>query len=327
MRAAVVTEGGSFEVRTVADPEPGPGELLLRVTACGLCGSDDKARIFMPPETVMGHEFAGEVVGTGDPALADWLGRQVAVLPVLFCGECQWCQAGFVTHCPTARRVGLGDVGGGFAEYAVVTPASAFPLPSSVPPVHGALVEPFAVGLHCLNVAEMQPGDDVLVVGTGAVGATTIAWARAKGAGRITAVDPAAGRREVSLSLGATEALASIEEVEQASYDVIVECVGKPSLLDPCLAAARPRGRVICAGVAGDPTTFVSIVATLKELSIRFAVYYTPAEFREVIDGFASGLVDPSLLLSDSSPLDGINAAFDALTNVTTRGKALLDPR
>ncbi|MDT3446134.1 alcohol dehydrogenase catalytic domain-containing protein, partial [Pseudofrankia sp. BMG5.37] len=212
MRAAVVATGGRYEITEVADPSPGPGELLLRVTACGFCGSDVKARAAMPEGTVMGHEFGGEVVGLG-PGVAGWReGTHAAVLPALSCGQCEWCASGYVIHCPKVRLVGLGGVGGGFAELAVVTAAAAFPLTSEIDPLHGALVEPFAVGLHTARAGQFGDGDDVLVVGAGTVGLTTIAWARARGARRITAVDPAAPRRAAAESFGATDVLASVEE-------------------------------------------------------------------------------------------------------------------
>ncbi len=117
MRAAVLADGGAFDVGTVDDPEPGAGQLLLKVSACGLCGSDLKARSFMPAGVIMGHEFGGEVVGVG-PATQGWHpGMCAAVLPVESCGSCSACQAGDVIHCASAVLIGLGGSPGGFAEF------------------------------------------------------------------------------------------------------------------------------------------------------------------------------------------------------------------
>src|SRR5262249_34378079 len=149
-------------------------------------------------------------------------------------------------------------------EFAVVTPLAAFPLPAGADPLHGALVEPLAVGLHCVNTAELRPGADVLVVGAGTVGLTTLAWARTRGAGRITVVDPAAARRAAAETFGATDVLASVDEAELGRYHVVVECVGKPGLLDACVNAARVRGRVVIAGVCLEPTPLSSMVALIK---------------------------------------------------------------
>lgn len=326
MRAAIVGAGGRCEVVAAPDPSPSPGELLLRVTACGLCGSDLKARAAMPPGTIMGHEFGGEIVGVGS-SLTGWqVGTQVAVLPVLPCGRCAWCSAGYVAHCPSARMVGLGGSPGGFAELSTVSPLAAFALPAHIPPVHGALVEPFAVGLHVIRTAELTPGEDVLVIGAGTVGLTTAAWAHAEGARRITVVDPVSARLEAAQLFGATDVLTSAGGAGPGSYDLVVECVGKPGLLDACITATRVKGRIVVAGVCVEPAPFLPIAALMKELSLRFAVYYTPDEFRTVIDAFASGRIDPALLVGRTADLSLVNDAFDDLSRTAVNGKILLLP-
>lgn len=326
MRAALLGDGGAFDVADVADPAPGPGELLLRVTACGLCGSDLKAREAMPAGTIMGHEFGGEVVGVG-PGVDGWReGMQAAVLPVRSCGTCGWCRAGAVVHCSTAGLIGLGGGAGGFAEVTVVPALSSFEVPLAIDPVHTALVEPYAVGLHSADAAQIARGDDVLVIGAGTVGLTTMAWARARGADRITAVDPAAERRATAEAFGATDVLTDPADATQGAYDVVVECVGQPGLLDAGVAAARPLGRVVVAGVCTVPDRFWSMAALLKEVSIRFAVYYTPAEFRAVISAFVDGTIDHGQLVGRRMALGDLGAAFDALAAGTGSGKILVQP-
>jgi (R,R)-butanediol dehydrogenase/meso-butanediol dehydrogenase/diacetyl reductase len=326
VRAAVVGADGRYDVVAVPDPSAGPGELLLRVTACGLCGSDLKARAAMPQGTIMGHEFCGEVVGIGAGTTGWRAGDRAAVLPVLACGRCEWCGSGRVAHCPSARPIGLGGSPGGFAELAVVTPRAAFRLPPGVDPFHGAVVEPFAVGLHCVRRAGLTKGDDVLVVGCGAVGLTTIAWACAEGARRITVVDPAPARRAAAETFGATDVLTSAEAAEPGGYDVVAECAGQPGLLDACVAAARPNGRIVVAGVCVEPAPFRQLAALMKEVSIGFAVYYTSAEFEAVIAAFASGQIDPSPLLARRLDLSLINDGFDDLARTATGGKILMTP-
>ncbi|ADP83039.1 zinc-dependent alcohol dehydrogenase [Pseudofrankia inefficax] len=326
MRAAVTGSGGRFEIVTVPDPAPGPGELLLRVAACGLCGSDVKARAMMPAGTVMGHEFGGEVVAVGAGVTGWRTGSLAAVLPALSCGQCEWCRSGHVAHCASVRLVGLGGSSGGFAELAVVTTAAAVPLPDGTDPLHSALVEPFAVGLHTARTAGIKAGDDVLVVGGGSVGLTTAAWAGALGAHRVTVVDPVASRREAATSFGATDVLASLGEATPASYDVVAECAGKATLLDGCVAATRVKGRIVIAGVSVDSSPFSSLSALMKEVSIGFAVYYTPEEFRTVVAAFADGTLDPSLLLARRVQLADVDAAFDDLVAANAGAKILVEP-
>ena len=328
MRAAVVVDGGGFAVEDVADPEPGAGELLLRVSACGLCGSDLKARGAFPVGSILGHEFGGEVVGVGagvDPA--GWHdGMTAAVLPVASCGTCAWCVAGDVVHCASAQLIGLGGGAGGFAELVTVPAASSFAVPDSIERTHAALVEPYAVGLHTADAGSIAEGDDVLVIGAGTVGLTTMAWARARGAASITAVDPVADRRANSARFGGTATLAGIDEVEHGAYDVVVECVGKGGLLDASVNAARPKGRIVIAGVCLDHDPFFQATALMKEVSVHFAVYYAPADFRSVVVALEAGTIEAAPLVGETRPLVELDAAFDALAASTTTGKILIAP-
>ena len=209
MKAAVTTESHGFEVVDLPDPVPEADQLVIRVAACGVCGSDIKAQPFAPAGMVMGHELGGEVVAVGSQADGWHKGANVAVLPVISCGSCRYCQAGQVSHCATASYIGMGPAGG-FAEYAAVPARHCFELPAELPAAHSALVEPFAVGLHGVHSAEISAGDDVLIVGAGGVGLTTLIWAGQLGAARVTVADPDPHRRNSSSSMGATDVLASV---------------------------------------------------------------------------------------------------------------------
>jgi (R,R)-butanediol dehydrogenase/meso-butanediol dehydrogenase/diacetyl reductase len=326
MRAAVVAEGGAFDVTTVVDPVARAGELLLQVSACGLCGSDLKARPAMPAGVILGHEFGGRVVGLG-PGTDGWSeGMQAAVLPVASCGSCPSCLSGNVVHCASAVLYGLGGSPGGFAELVAVPAASSFAVPEPIDPLHTALVEPYAVGLHTVEAARIEPGDSVLVVGAGTVGLTSTTWARLRGAERITVVDPNEARRAGAGAFGASDVITDAAEAEQGAYDVALECVGKPGLLDACIAATRAKGRIVIAGVCTEQDPFWSMAALMKELSIHFAVYYTPDEFRTVIEAFVSSAITPVQLVGRTLGLGSLNEAFDLLAASSTEGKIVIDP-
>jgi len=328
MRAAVTARDGGFEVVDLRDPSPEPDQLVVRVTACGVCGSDIKARPVMPPGTVMGHELGGEVVAVGASArAAGWrAGATVAVLPVASCGRCEWCTSGDVAHCASVRFLGLGSDPGGFAELAAVPARHAFPLPGELPATFAALVEPFAVGLHGATSAEIGPGDEVLVIGAGGVGLTTVAWARARGAARVTACDPDAARRALAIAMGATDELASAADADGARYDAVVECVGRPELVEAGAAAARARGRIVVAGACVEPVRLEPIAALLKELTFRFSVCYRPSEFREVIDAFSTGAIDPAPLIGPTVGLDRLGEAFELVRVASAGGRVLVSP-
>jgi (R,R)-butanediol dehydrogenase/meso-butanediol dehydrogenase/diacetyl reductase len=327
VRAAVTTEDHGFEVVDLPDPAPGAGELVICVAACGVCGSDIKAQPFMPGGMVMGHELGGEVVAVGSEA-GDWReGTNVAVLPVVSCGTCRHCAGGVVNHCAQTRYIGMGPDGGGFAELAVVPARHAFALPDDVTKSFAALVEPFAVGLHGVHGAEIRGGEDVLVVGAGGVGLTTIAWANALGAGRVTAADPDPKRRESARLMGATDVLASVSEAEASGYDVALECVGRPELLQACQAAVRPGGRIVISGACAEPTPIEPVTALLKELTNRYSICYTPNEFREVITAFSTGVIDPTAMMGPALGLDRIAEAFDLVRDAAVHGRVLVLPQ
>ena len=161
MRAAVLNDIHQLEVAEVADPSPGPGELVLQVTACGICGSDLKLRPSMPAGLVMGHEFCGEIVATGADTDPTWrVGRHVTALPLIGCGHCLACLAGEPAHCVQADMVGVGGSPGAFAEYVRVDQRETIGLPDGLDPALGALVEPLAVGLHAVERAHIRSGDN-----------------------------------------------------------------------------------------------------------------------------------------------------------------------
>jgi (R,R)-butanediol dehydrogenase / meso-butanediol dehydrogenase / diacetyl reductase len=328
MKAAITTEGGDFEIADLPDPTPGPDQLVVRVAACGVCGSDLKAQPFMAPGTVMGHEIGGEVVALGsEVGEAGWrAGMTVAVLPVVSCGGCVCCVRGDVAHCSSVRFIGMGNDSGGFAEFVLVSARHAFRIPATMPAKFAALVEPFAVGLHCVAACDIGPGDHVLIVGAGGVGLTALAWARAHGAERVTVVDPAPARRAVGEAMGATDLLSSVADADDASYDALIECVGRPELVEACMALARARGRITIAGACDQPIGVEPISGLLKELTIRFSLAYRPDDFLAVIDAFTTGIIDPASMLGKTVGLDRVSAAFEMVRTVAAEGRVLVSP-
>lgn len=283
------------------------------MSGCGVCGSDVKARPAMPDGTIMGHELAGEIVAVGSGVDDRWaVGTRAAALPVFSCGACVRCADGDVAHCADAGLVGLGGSPGGFAELVRIGAEHAFALPDGVETAWGPLVEPFAVGLHTARAAAVGPGDRVLVIGGGPVGLTTTAWAATLGAAEITVSDPVATKRERASVFGATAAVDPTSDGLGGPYDVVIDCVGKPGLLDAACAAADTRGRIVIAGVCDTTDTYFPIVPLLKELTIAFAVYYRPAEFREVVRAFADGTIDPAPLVTRTAGLADLRSILDA---------------
>jgi (R,R)-butanediol dehydrogenase/meso-butanediol dehydrogenase/diacetyl reductase len=327
MRAAVLNEDHELEVADVADPSPGPGELVLQVTACGICGSDLKLRPSMPAGLVMGHEFCGEVVAAGADTDPAWrVGRHVTALPIFGCGHCLACLAGEPAHCEQADLVGVGGSPGAFAEYVRVHQRETVGLPEAIDPALGALVEPLAVGLHAVERAHIRAGDTVLVVGAGPVGLSVIAWAAQSGASELVVSDPSAVRREAAEQFGATWTVDPEVEPLEPRYDVVIECVGLPGMTDICVRAANHHGRVVIVGVCTKPDPYIPIIALMKELTVDFVVYYTRREFFSVVDALAQGSIDGAPFVTKRVGLEGTNDAFTELIEAKDQRKILVLP-
>ena len=326
MRAAVVNADKSFDIVEVPDPTPGPGELVLRVHACGICGSDLKAVANMRTGLVMGHEFCGEVVAIGAGVEGLGTGTRVSALPLIGCGRCVACATGDVAHCATVDMVGVGGSSGGYAEYVRVAASEAVVLPESLPFDQGALVEPLAVGLHAVARAGITPADDVLVVGAGPVGLAVTMWARLQGARTVTVSDPVAGRRAAAVRAGATTTVDPTGEGIDRTYPVVVECVGTPGMIATSISATDVHGRLVVAGVCTKPDTFVPVVAMMKELTMHFVVYYRRQDFHTTVDALAQRRLPLDGFVTGSVGLDGFAAAFTALKTPTDQCKVLVHP-
>jgi (R,R)-butanediol dehydrogenase/meso-butanediol dehydrogenase/diacetyl reductase len=326
MRAAVVNEDHRFDIVEVPDPSPGPGELLLQVAACGICGSDLKAVANMPAGLVMGHEFAGTVVATGRDTAGWREGTAVCALPLIGCGVCVACVNGDVAHCPTVDMVGVGGSSGGYSEFVRVSARESFALPEGVGTDLGALVEPLAVGLHAVERAQITPKDRVLVIGAGPVGLAVTLWARHFGARELVVSDPVAARRQAAAGFGATHTVDPTTGELGAPYDLVFECVGTVGMIAHAVGEAGLYGRVIVAGVCTKPDPFVPIVALMKELAMHFVVYYRRRDYAYVVDMLAQGRIDVAPFVTDRVTLDAFPAAFEALKTPSTQCKVLVQP-
>jgi len=342
MRAVCFTEmGKQMEVREVPDPSPGPGELVIRVKGCGICGSDLHVTELpgaIANGCVMGHEFAGEIAAVGKDARGpggSWKeGDRVCTMPAISCGECARCVTGDVMGCEKLRATGFGEIGGGYAEYALAADHLTFRLPENVASADGAMVEPLSVGLHAVEAAAPSPGEDVLVLGAGPVGLSIALWAKHLGAREVVISDPLAHRRELATRLGATALIdPSGEEVPEAFHKItghaprmIFECVGRPGMIQDCVGLAQRGGKILSAGMCMQPDTLMPVLSGAKELTIQFVSYYRHADFALTVDMLGAGRIDPAPMVTDRIELDSLPAAFEALRKPSTECKVIVEP-
>jgi len=315
LKAVVLRGARQLAVESVPDPAPGEGELVLRVEACGICGSDLSLyeRGLLPPGSVLGHEFCGEVM---EGAAGFRAGERVCALPALSCGRCRRCRSGLGAYCEKQRTLGMGSAPGAFAEYVAVAAHECVRLREGLGPAHGALVEPLAVALHAVRVGRVRRADYCLVFGAGPIGLGAVLWARHFGAREVVVCERVPARRKLAEAFGAT-LTATPEELERALAlalpqppSVVIEAVGAPGLIQRALDCVRFRGRVVVTGVCFEPDTIQPLPALTREATIQFAFAYEKDDFQYAIDALAAGRVDPLAMVTGRRALEEIPAAF-----------------
>ena len=344
MRAAIYDAPGlPLRIAEVADPRPGPGQAVIRVAACGVCGSDlhattaegDLAR----RGAVLGHEVTGEIAEIGPEPVGDWtVGARVYAIPMGSCGRCPNCRLDRPEQCPhqlTFGALGPDEPDGAYAEYLTVSLSDLLAVPDSISMDVAALCEPLATGLLCVRQASLEIGDRVLILGAGPIGLASTIWARFLGARRVVVAERVAHRRALALSLGATDTIDAgagsdvagrFAELTGAEPDVVIEAVGRPGMLNAAIAAVRPQGTVVTGGVCMEPDSFDHLSAYFKEPQIRTARVYTKAENEFIMEMIASGRIDPSPMISHRIGLDALPAAFEALRTPTDQCKVMVMP-
>ncbi len=279
MTAAFCTGKERIEVHPTPLPSPGPGDVLLRVRACGICGSDlhfYHGAFPAMPNVPPGHEFAGEVVAPGEGVQGFSRGQRVVVEPLRTCRDCSYCRTGRYQLCP--RRVLLGSFApGGLAQYVTVPAYTLYPLPDDLDFELGALVEPLAVAVHGLHLVDLSVGERVLVLGSGSIGLLAVLAARAAGAAEVIATYRHEHQGRAALAAGASRAVPDGEAaaLDKEGIDVVVETVGGAApTLAQALALVRPAGRISVLGLFTQPAQVNALAFMLKEARMAGAITY-----------------------------------------------------
>ena len=326
-----------FEMAVIDAPKPraAAGEVVIKVHACGICGSDLHAvqyGVGMQPDTIMGHEFCGEVheVGAG---VSDYrIGDRVAALPFAVCGTCDRCRRGMTIHCLNLQALGLGQLPGAYAEFVACGASTLFRLPDSINSRDGALVEPLAVGLHAVKRSGLGPGKTAIVMGAGPIGLAVLTWAKGKGA-NVVVSEIAEGRAALARKLGAdavvnpkeSDPVVKVREITGHSPELIFECIGVKGTLANAIEMVGPRGQVVVVGVCMETDQLVPIICIMKEVSLDFVLGYDPVDFDETIEALASGRIKPQPMVTDIIAIDQVPEMFNALRQPGARAKVLVE--
>jgi (R,R)-butanediol dehydrogenase/meso-butanediol dehydrogenase/diacetyl reductase len=337
VRAVVLTdERPRLELADVPSPNPGPGEALLRITGCGICGSDlHLASQLAAPGAVLGHEIAGVVAGRGEGIdAARWPdGTAVVARPFGGCGYCVFCRSGRADHCAQFQLIGL-ERPGGFAEFVTVRGDELFKLPASVSADEQPLVEPLAVVRRAFRRGQVSPADRVAVLGAGPIGLAAVAWAVSIGVEVVVVSEPSALRRDLALGLGATAAFdptdgpiaTGVAEATGGGPTVVFECSGRPGLIEQAIELTAVDGRVVVVGICPQNDVIFPFWALSKELDVRFALYYGREDFTDTLDALDAHRLDARSMVTETIGLEELPERFARLERDPDAGKVIVRP-
>ena len=317
-------------------PEAGPGQLLLKVAACGICGSDLHAyqAAFSPPGTVFGHEFAGEIAAVGEQVEGDWqVGDRAIAMGAMTCGQCTACEAGNLLGCISPVMIGF-NTNGAYAEYVIVQAATTIKIGAGTEYPSAALVEPLTVGLAAFRDCNLPMAGNILIIGAGIIGITVIKWAKFFGAEHvgISDLEPArlkrAGNAGATVTINASECDDPVEAFREATGtdpQVIVECVGAP-MLQNLVDIAPQKAHIVAVGCNLTPEPITSLAAAQKQLRMTFSFGYTLEDFQFVVRMIEAGRIETGDLITRTVSLEEVPDAFAGLMQPNEHCKIMIQP-
>jgi 2-desacetyl-2-hydroxyethyl bacteriochlorophyllide A dehydrogenase len=339
MKAVRLEATGELRLREIAKPVPDARELLVRVEACGICGTDRHlfhGEFPSKPPVTLGHEFTGIVEEVGASVRGFARGMRITGDPNISCGRCAECQRGRVNLCVNLQAIGI-HRDGGFADYVIVPEKQAFALPDDLDPVHGAFCEPLACCLHGVDLAEIRTGSSVIVLGGGVIGLLVVQLARLAGATSVVLITRSAEKRRLGKTLGATatadpgdsdivERVISQDGLLPGGADVVIECAGVAETIEQAPALARRGGTVVILGVMpqGAKVTIEPFDLLFREIRL-IGSFVNPFTHRRAAELIASGAINVEPLISRRI---GLSEAIEAIANPARPGeiRALVVP-
>ncbi|MCK9542844.1 MAG: alcohol dehydrogenase catalytic domain-containing protein [Novosphingobium sp.] len=326
--------GEPLAVAQLPDPEPGEGEVVVRVSRCGVCGTDLHSTsghgMGLPPDSQLGHEYGGEVVAVGKGVERFRVGDHLAALPVVGCGQCEGCETGIDILC-TNQWSGYG---GGLAEYARVSERGAVKLPQTVGLADSALVEPLAVGCRGVRLANPPKDAKVVIIGPGPIGLSVLFWLRQRGVENVVMLASSGRRKELAGRMGAEKFVTESDEVAQEIFsilggpaDFVFEAAGVPGVFARAVELVRPQGTIIGLGFCMQPDPIVPAMALMKDVTIRWSIIYTREDFAACADALDRDGALARAMVTDTVGMEAAPAAFEEFREGTGGGgKLLIDP-
>lgn len=327
MRAVRLIGPGRLDLIELPNPSPGENEVVLRVAACGICGSDLSCyKTGLYSGSVLGHEFSGVVESVGPGVNGFRPGESVMVDPKVPCGACADCLGGAGYRCAVGLTSGPGGTSDGALAELVSVPAHClYTMPAGLRLEDACLVEPLAVAIHGIaRVGEVAAGEDAVVVGLGPIGLLTVASLRARGAGTITGIDPVEVRRALAETLGADRAVARTAEAP-TGVPLVFECTGRPEILQEAANLAGAGGRVCLLGVPMGEATVMPLPWVAREISVVGSIASSPEDF---VASAALLAREPAIagIITRRVALEEVPGAFEELVMSPSDGKVVAEP-
>ena len=318
MKAMVLVEPEKIELREIEMPIPGAGEVLIKISHAGICGTDAKIFSGAVPSVmplVIGHEIVGEIAEGRDA------GARVLVDPVLHCGECYYCKKGQTNLCANGTLMGR-EINGGFAEYCVAPDSYVYILPDSIESIEAPAIQVLTTVVHAFDQSQIQPGDSVVILGLGVTGLMQVQVARALGADPVVGVSRNSFKRDLAEKLGADLTVNHGMEAKEAilsatdglGADVVIESVGHLSVLAEAIDIARHGACIVPFGIYGSGAAELPFYDFyFKELKLINARAALGQDFPKSIDLVQSGAVDLAALITHTLPVTELNSAIKML--------------
>ena len=317
MKAVVLSAVNALAIAEVEKPKPGTKECLVKVLACGICGTDRHIYHGEYPSTkpvILGHEFGGVIEEVG-PSSKFKVGQVVSVDPNIVCGTCPDCVAERTAFCPDLTALGV-NINGGLAEYVLTPDSQIYPVKADLNPLHLAFIEPLACSIRGLDLANLKGGEKVAVLGGGVIGLLVVQLAKLAGASEIVLITRQKFRRDVALKIGATRVIdPNSEDVNTAvtNMDVVFECAGAVETFKQAQNISRRGGSVIVLGLTASDVTLevnpFNIVVNELRIQGSFLNPLTQGRAAELVE---SGKLNLDILISKVVDLAGVQAILDA---------------
>ncbi len=330
MKCVKIKGAKDLQIATVKKPVSHDGAVVIRVKACGICGSDlHYFEIGAPLELIMGHEFSGVVVDPG--ARSDLkVGDRVTGLPISPCLECEACKSGHIQYCEHTweKAVGLSyEYSGGYAEYLACRPDMVKKLPDKVTFYGATLVEPSAVSLHAINLANVKIGDSVLIIGGGIIGLMAAEFAKLNGASYIALMETNMKRGKKALKYGKInevfnandkDIVAKVLKKSKGGFDKVIECCGNQYAVSEAIMTVKPGGTIVLVGVSIKNIEIPMMSAVMKEVTMQGAIAYNEKEFEDCISLIEKKIIDVEKYIDAKVGLEKVNDACLELTSGKT---------